>query len=145
MSLETGRYIITSGDYAVGRRSSEDRSLLPKGIFLTSKDWESSWVFEKSGNQQDEYTIKSNGSPIAHIDGVVVAVLTDLFSATKWIVEAVPQHGDNAYIITTPEHDQGWVSSEEVGQQISVKPLIAAPSFPPHYLPNEVFQIIKVE
>ncbi|KAJ3713035.1 serine protease inhibitor [Lentinula guzmanii] len=121
MSLETGRYIIISRDYAVGRHVPEDRSLLPKGIFLTPKDWESNqWVFEKAGNQPNEYTITSNSSPIAHIDGVVVAVLTDLFSATKWIVEAVPQHGDNAYIITTPEHDQGWFSPEEVGQQVSL-------------------------
>ncbi|KAJ3790415.1 serine protease inhibitor [Lentinula aff. detonsa] len=145
MSLETGRYIIISGDYAVGRHFPEDRSLLPKGIFLIPKDWETNWVFEKSGNQQNEYTITSNGSPTAHIDGAVVALLTELFSVTKWIVEAVPQHGHNAYIITTPEHDQGWVSSEEVGQQILVKPLIATHSLPPQYLRNGVFQIIKVE
>ncbi|KAJ3966001.1 hypothetical protein EV361DRAFT_605325 [Lentinula raphanica] len=101
MSLVSGRYIIHNGDNTVGRRSAEDLSFLPKQIVLTPRDQETNRVFEKTGNQENEYTIKSFGSPTAHIDGLVVALLTDYVPATQWIVEQIPQHGDNAYMFAT--------------------------------------------
>ncbi|KAJ3836903.1 hypothetical protein F5878DRAFT_623948 [Lentinula raphanica] len=92
MSLELGRYIIHNGDNTVGRRSAEDLSLLPKQIVSTPRDWqETNRVFEKIGNQENGYTIKSFGSPTAHIDGLVVALLIDYVPATQWIVEQIPQ------------------------------------------------------
>ncbi|KAJ3826485.1 hypothetical protein F5880DRAFT_1610175 [Lentinula raphanica] len=117
MSLVSGRYIIHNGDNTVGRRSAEDLSFLPKQIVLTPRDQETNRVFEKTGNQENEYTIKSFGSPTAHIDGLVVALLTDYVPATQWIVEQIPQHGDNAYIILTPERELGWVAPDGVDEQ----------------------------
>ncbi|KAJ3836904.1 serine protease inhibitor [Lentinula raphanica] len=145
MSLETGRYFIFNRDYAVGRRRAEDLSLLPKHIVLTPRKQETTWIFERTGDRENEYTITSNGSPIAHIDGLVVALLTKMFSATKWIVERVPQHGENAYIILNPEREQGWIAPEDFDDQVTVGPLIATRSYSPHYLSNSVFEIVKIE
>ncbi|KAJ3711040.1 serine protease inhibitor [Lentinula raphanica] len=145
MSLETGRYIIYNREYAVGRRLAEDLSLAPKEIVLTSQEQQTTWIFEKTGNQENEYSITSNHSPTAHIEGYVFALLTEFFSATKWIVERVPQHGDNAYIILTPGRDQGWTAADDIYDRITVGPLITTNSYPPQYHPKSVFQILNIE
>ncbi|KAF8826019.1 serine protease inhibitor [Lentinula edodes] len=145
MSLSAGLYIIRNGDNIVGRRFAEDRSLLPKKIVLSPSGSNSTWVFEKCGNGSNEYIIKSNGSPTAHIEDNVFAILMDVGEITNWIVEPVPQHSENSYIITTPDRTSGWVAPTEIDEQIACKPLIVMRTFPPRYPPNEVFQIIKVE
>ncbi|KAJ3996771.1 hypothetical protein F5050DRAFT_1570840, partial [Lentinula boryana] len=47
------------------------------------------------------YIIRSNGSPTAVIDQGVFVILMDL-EATNWVVEAVPQHGENSYMYVNP-------------------------------------------
>ncbi|KAJ4476139.1 hypothetical protein C8R41DRAFT_846549 [Lentinula lateritia] len=98
MSLSTGLYIIQNGDNIVGRQFAEDRSLLPKKIVLSPNGSNSTWVFEKSGDGVNEYIIKSNGSPTAHIENDVFAILMDVGGIMNWIVEPVPQHGENSYM-----------------------------------------------
>ncbi|KAJ4473845.1 serine protease inhibitor [Lentinula aciculospora] len=142
MSLETGRYLIHHGDKVVSRRFAEDRSLRPKRIdLLDPSDREITWIIEKSG---DEYILNNRGAPTAHIEDNVFALLIHQESATKWIIEAVPRHGKNAYIIKTSD-GKGWVAPDKVGEQIIYRPLIVGPSEPPTFPLNQVFQIIKLE
>ncbi|KAJ3861654.1 serine protease inhibitor [Lentinula novae-zelandiae] len=98
MSLSTGLYIIQNGDNIIDRRFAEDRSLLPKTIVLSPTGSNSTWVFEKSDNGSNEYIIKSYGSPTAHIENNVFAILMNVSGITNWIVEPVPQHGENSYM-----------------------------------------------
>ncbi|KAJ3812725.1 hypothetical protein F5876DRAFT_74602 [Lentinula aff. lateritia] len=93
-------------------------------------------------------------------------ILMDVGEITNWIVEPVPQHGENSYMyviamtlssplrdlltplllsITTPDRTSGWVAPTEIDEQIACRPLIVMPTFPPRYPPNEVFEITEVE
>ncbi|KAJ4473844.1 serine protease inhibitor [Lentinula aciculospora] len=143
MSLETGRYLIHHGDKVVSRRLIEDRSNNPKGIFLLNPDekLELTWIIEKSGN---EYILSNRNAPTGPIKDHVFAHLINQELAVKWTIEAVPQHGKNAYIIKTSD-GKGWVAPDKVDEQIIYKTLIVGPSEPPTFPLNEVFQIIKLE
>ncbi|KAK7448420.1 hypothetical protein VKT23_013683 [Stygiomarasmius scandens] len=140
MSLPSGTYIIRNGDKNVGRRLAEDKSLLPKQVVLLPDGQDSTWEIENIGN--DGYLLKNRNSPTANINDQVAALLIDQESAEKWHLEAVPQHGENRYIITTQDQSKGWVAPEESNEQIKCQPLISTRSFPPLYLPTEVFEIV---
>ncbi|KAJ4479548.1 serine protease inhibitor [Lentinula edodes] len=143
MALETGLYTIKNGEKLVGRALAEDLSLLPKRIILTESERTSIWAIEKS-DKENEYLLISFGSPTTHIENHVFALLINQEQATKWIVKAVPQHGENAYVISTSE-GKGWVAPKELNEQIEYRVLIVGQSLPPRYPLNEVFQITKAE
>ncbi|KAJ4473852.1 serine protease inhibitor [Lentinula aciculospora] len=144
MALETGLYTIKNGDKFVGRALAEDLSLRPKKVIVTDND--SKWAIEKLGNNLDTfYTLISNGSPTAHIEHNVFALVIDRELATKWIIQHVPQHGENAHSIFGSDFEGGWTAPEEIGEQIRYRPLIFQPSVPPHYSPNGVFHIVKAQ
>ncbi|KAJ3851784.1 serine protease inhibitor [Lentinula lateritia] len=151
MALETGRYIIKNGENIVGRALAEDLSLRPKRVILTDHDSTVvihflQWAVEKLGNNLDTfYTLISNGSPTAHIEHNVYALVIDRELATKWYMRPIPQNGETAYIVTGTDREGGWVAPGKVGEQIEYKPLIVAPSEPPRYPTNQVFHFTKVE
>ncbi|KAJ4473842.1 serine protease inhibitor [Lentinula aciculospora] len=144
MSLTTGRYLIKNEDNVVGRALAEDLSLQPKRIILLPPDDKTSTP--ASLNLHDnEYIIISNGSPTAHIENHIFALLIDRGAATKWLVQAVPQHGENAFIITTAARQYGWSAPGEANEQIGYSRLVVGRSLPPRYSPHQVFQITKAE
>ncbi|KAK7047233.1 hypothetical protein VNI00_006899 [Paramarasmius palmivorus] len=144
MSLESGLYIIRNIDKAVGRKQAEDRSLLPKRVVVLPPSVEDpKWEIQKEDSNR--YILKVQGAPTANIDRLVFALLQDEESAEKWRIEAVPQHGENRYIITTQDQNEGWVAPEETDDQVKCQPLVATKSLPPQYLPTEVFEIVRAE
>ncbi|THU89591.1 hypothetical protein K435DRAFT_677610, partial [Dendrothele bispora CBS 962.96] len=81
-------------------------------------------------------------APTANIDNLVFALLINEDEAEEWRIEAVPQHGENRYIITTQDQQNGWVAPDTLEEQINCKPLVVMQSLPPQYPPTEVFEII---
>ncbi|THU82753.1 serine protease inhibitor [Dendrothele bispora CBS 962.96] len=143
MSLESGIYTIRNRDNNVGRSLTEDRSLGPKRILLLPQDVkpeEIKWEIEKLDH--NSYTLKIRDAPTANIDNLVFALLINKGEAEKWRIEAVPQHGENRYIITTQDKKDGWVAPDAPDEQIICKPLTATKSQPPQYLPTEFYEIV---
>ncbi|KIJ56044.1 hypothetical protein M422DRAFT_150632 [Sphaerobolus stellatus SS14] len=143
MSLEAGTYIIRNGNNSVGRSLLEDLSLFPKPVVLLppSVTAEDTKINKTDSNG---YVIKFRGAPSASIDHRVVALLSEGEEAGQWRIKAVPQHGPNRYIITTQDQDDGWVAPNDPYEQLMCKPLIASLSLPPRYLPNSVFEIVRI-
>ncbi|PIL29909.1 hypothetical protein GSI_07819 [Ganoderma sinense ZZ0214-1] len=165
MSLESGRYYITSADggFPVGRRLAEDRSLRPKGIYKLPMGTESVWEVEKLAN--GSYRMKNRGATVGRGHaGFLVAFLVDEEAEnapTEWNLRfdvARAKDGDvfawhdelidilcsSAYgSISERSGVLGWVLPEsndiEPYQQVHVGVLIVGPSEPPTFPPNEVF------
>ncbi|KAJ3851788.1 serine protease inhibitor [Lentinula lateritia] len=145
MSLSTGLYTIQNGDNIVA-----DRSLLPKKIVLSPSGSNSTSL----KNPAMAVTNISSRVTVLQLRTLRTTILMDVGEITNWIVEPVPQHGENSYIdlltplllgITTPDRTSGWVAPTEIDEQIACRPLIVMPTFPPRYPPNEVFEITEVE
>ncbi|KAF5366264.1 hypothetical protein D9758_005808 [Tetrapyrgos nigripes] len=141
--LQSGTYVVRNGDFEVGRNLREDRTLLPKPVVLGPDVQGTTLEIEQIGSEGNNYLIKARGAPTANINNLVSALLTNEETAEEWRIEAVPQHGENRYIITTQDQEEGWVAPDEPGAQINCKPLISTKSFPPMYLPTEVFEIVS--
>ncbi|KAJ3756393.1 serine protease inhibitor [Lentinula raphanica] len=143
MSLETGRYIIHNGDKVVSRKRAEDRSLNPKRIFLLDPSAEeTTWIIEKVDD--GKYFLNNRGAPTTHIDDHVFAILIHQEDATKWNIEAVPQHGEGKFIITTGD-GKGWIAPGNANEQIIYRTLKVGRSEPPTYPLNEIFQITRLD
>ncbi|KAJ3818595.1 serine protease inhibitor [Lentinula raphanica] len=142
MSLETGHYLIHNGGKFVSRSFTEDRTLSPKNVdLLEPSDRESTWIIEKT---DDGYILNNRGAPTTHIDDHIFALLINQGSATKWNIEAVPQHGEGKYIITS--EGKGWVAPDNVNEQIGYSALVVeGSSDKPTYQKKAVFEIIKLE
>ncbi|KAG2010593.1 hypothetical protein CC2G_013406 [Coprinopsis cinerea AmutBmut pab1-1] len=150
MSIPSGTYEITSkeNDLHVGRPLAEDRSLLPKRIVVLPKDGSNSdiyWVVEKTDG--DTYILKSRGSPVAPLDGKLVADLLGELQDNKWKITAQPQHGENVFTVENASNtEEGWVVPQDAEElsQVEVRPLIATRSLPPLYPPSELFVFKQV-
>ena len=117
MTLQPGKYLIKSksqGTY-IGRHVDEDRSLLPKRVLLLPPDFApapeviglsidtlnvaeipfSQW--EVIMLDEGIYILKARSNHVTHFDNLVFAVLLPEPPATKWRIEAQPQHGQNIY------------------------------------------------
>ncbi|RPD66161.1 hypothetical protein L227DRAFT_134503 [Lentinus tigrinus ALCF2SS1-6] len=117
MSLKDGIYTITtsSGGHLVGRHWVEDKSLLPKRVVtLHSVGYtQPKWDVHAVGN--GNYKIKTGGSYVGVMpDGHVFAfLLEDMIQGSEWKIQHVPQHGDNAYIITKGDGSEGWTYKDK--------------------------------
>lgn len=159
MSFQAGKYIIKSKSTVaglfIGRCVSEDDSLLPKKILLLPLDDPAPEVFQhhvehaassllKSFFFQWEiilvdhgsYVLKTGGNHVANYDEHVYAILSPGTPATKWKIEAQPQHGDDifTYVESLPDNDRrpellhsiseasgsGWVCPEEILEQVEL-------------------------
>ncbi|KAF9524449.1 hypothetical protein CPB83DRAFT_838895 [Crepidotus variabilis] len=87
--------------------------------------------------------ISARGSFTAAIDNKLFAILENAPPAENWIINKVPQAGENKYIISKGDGSAGWVNG--VSTQVSVTPLYVSPSFPPYYPPNEVWEITSYD
>ncbi|KAM5542222.1 hypothetical protein V8D89_004095 [Ganoderma adspersum] len=156
MSLESGKYYITSADggFPIGRRLVEDRSLNPKGIFKLPLGTESIWDVEKLAN--GNYSLKNRGAIVGGANGHLFAFLIEDQAATattEWIFRADERRareGDAYVIFEAPTGSpNGWVvpdsTDAEPYPQVVLRIIIAGPSLPPFYPPNQVFFFKKVD
>ena len=85
-------------------------------------------------------TLYAGHAPLGVIDQRLFALLTDHEQAAQWVITPVPQHGENAVIIQSPDRSTGiLLPDQQLGTQVAVRPLIAGHSYPPIYPPNEVW------
>ncbi|KAG9007459.1 hypothetical protein FRB93_007874 [Tulasnella sp. JGI-2019a] len=84
-----------------------------------------------------------DGKWAANDDGKL-AVTNDL--SVLWRITNDERNGPGAFVIGRTDGPEGWVmSEEEPGNQVAVRILIVAPSWPPFYPPNEVWMLSRVE
>ncbi|KAG9013673.1 hypothetical protein FRB94_001235 [Tulasnella sp. JGI-2019a] len=136
MSLIPGTYIIKSkmNDLYIGPNNGAVISL-PPGTEAPR------WQVEQSGN--GTYVVKIDGKWAANDDGKL-AVTSDL--SVLWRITNDERNGPGAFVIGRTDGPEGWVmSEEEPGNQVAVRILIVAPSWPPFYPPNEVWMLSRVE
>ncbi|TEB22180.1 hypothetical protein FA13DRAFT_1716303 [Coprinellus micaceus] len=149
--LQTGHYHIVSKstNTRVGRHFVEDHSLLPKKILVLPKDFSDRqpWLIIKDEGSDDTYTLRADGAAVVHIHGKLFAELLDHSPSQKaWKIQAQPHHGENTFTVVSA-HDQGlgWVVPDnEPFTQLHVRPLIVAPSIPPHFPSSELFEIVRL-
>ncbi|KAF3187027.1 hypothetical protein TWF788_002607 [Orbilia oligospora] len=149
--LQSGTYIITSvsTNLKVSRTLGEDKSLLPKKVFvLPAKEQASTW--EVTRNRDGTYTLKNKGSPVVEIEDKLFAQLTGPPLETRWKVSSVYWHGADQWIIETPSGSDGWLLKDDPAadkdglKQVDVGPLIANLSLPPQYPAYERFRFTRV-
>ncbi|KAJ2912166.1 hypothetical protein MD484_g8250, partial [Candolleomyces efflorescens] len=147
MSLSEGPYIIRSrqNNAIVGRNPTEDRSLLPKGVFVypagdSSIVPQATWSIKPEGD--GTYLLQVFGGYAIEENKALYADIREPPTLTKWKIEHQPQHGDFVYTITLPQSGDGWrVDNTEDWSQLAVGPLAATRSIPPQYLPSGIFTI----
>ncbi|KAF9256083.1 serine protease inhibitor [Marasmius fiardii PR-910] len=142
MSLETGFYVIHNEGTVIGRRLGESFSSSPKAIIKHRKETlnrQGVWKVEKVG--PDVYTLSTQGAYTSKIEGRVYAILLLEPPPEKWIIEPVPQHGNNKYIILSETRQKGWVAPYEDTEPVNVRSLVSTCSPPSFYTPDEVFEI----
>ncbi|KAK6331436.1 hypothetical protein TWF730_004518 [Orbilia blumenaviensis] len=61
-----------------------------------------------------------------------------------WDIKHFERGGGKDYVLTGEEGIEGWYAEGDVGAQISYRPLIVAPSYPPFYPPTEVFKFTSL-
>ncbi|KAF3931436.1 hypothetical protein ABW19_dt0202727 [Dactylella cylindrospora] len=149
-TLEPGLYIIRSKAFPnfIGRRNQEDMSLLPKKIMTLPEGVEAPrWEVQRhEGGPEPHYTLKAGGSHTATIDDKLWAILLPEPIAERWIITAQPQHGENTYTVEKENREGGWViPNDEPYVQVDVRPLIVAPSLPPHFPPTELFEFVRID
>jgi len=149
MSLSSGIYIITSNaDGAnVGRHPIEDRSLHPKPVLALPKEIDPpKFIVEQNDTG---YKLKAHGSPLGVYNNQVFAFLLEESQFENWVITAQPQHGKNVYTVEQNDRFAGWIVDNAEGpfggHFINVKPLIVAPSLPPHFPQNELFTFIRID
>ncbi|KAF3316566.1 hypothetical protein TWF173_001851 [Orbilia oligospora] len=142
MSLETGTYFITSNysNGIVGRNTANDgEQIFSLPPFSDPQQWE---IIKLCGG----YSLRIGGTETAELNGMVHALTHDQPMAESWDIKPHEQHGPNVYTIEKLDGSLGWVmAAEEIFAPISVQPIVATKSLPPHYSPPCLFQIIKVE
>ncbi|THG97320.1 hypothetical protein EW026_g4655 [Hermanssonia centrifuga] len=141
--LSTGNYIITNkadGQTLAIGRGAEDKSLLPKKVVSLPPSVEAPvWSIQLLDN--GKYTLKIGGAPATEIDSEVYAVYLEQIRLTEWVITPTPQH-----VSEKGDRSAGWVlPKKESLTQVAVKPLVAALSLPPQYLPSERFEIIPID
>ncbi|KAJ2911343.1 hypothetical protein MD484_g9071, partial [Candolleomyces efflorescens] len=150
MSLESGTYKITNNatNGPVGAEGSS--GTLTKVVSFPS-DHEAKaplWKLTKlsDGNYQ---LVQAQGAAVEIGNLLFVANRNVFPNHATWKIEHVSHLGDDAYIITSANaggRSLGWVVTKPIPfSQVSVRPLIVVPSFPPQYPPNEVFTIVRVD
>ncbi|PIL29899.1 hypothetical protein GSI_07809 [Ganoderma sinense ZZ0214-1] len=154
MSLESGQYIITSafGGYGIGRRTIEDRSLMPKGIYVLPQDAESPWHVERL--EDGTYKLKNKGDLVgSSIIGQLLAFLLpggEIGATMNWTFRPDVKSGNpDAWVITeVGGHGRAWSVPDSNLHDIPhvvVKPLAVGLSEPPTFPPTEVFIFKKVD
>ncbi|KAM5542125.1 hypothetical protein V8D89_004208 [Ganoderma adspersum] len=152
MSLEGGNYYITSvdGGFPIGRKTAEDRSLRPKGIYKLPQGTESMWTVERLDN--GNYKLQNRGAIVGGALGHLFAFLIPEEAAaatTEWTFKRDELNKDpNAFIILEANGHDGWVAPDsnfDFAPHILLRPLIAGLSEPPTYPPNQVFIFKKVD
>ncbi|THH33048.1 hypothetical protein EUX98_g1124 [Antrodiella citrinella] len=150
-TLKPGSYMIESllNGNAVHRFPTEDHSLLPKAIFLLSKGVQGHGFWDVKRTNDGGYILAANRSPVATIDGKLFAILLDMPPPQVWDIKLSERDGPDCFIIAERYSPRGWVANADADDdelnQISVRPLIIGPSYPPFYPPNEVFKFIRVD
>ncbi|KAJ2911656.1 hypothetical protein MD484_g8758, partial [Candolleomyces efflorescens] len=150
MSLENGTYIITNKATRrpVGALEGSSDPLtrvvtLPGGVKAPF------WKLTKEG--EDSYKLSQEQGAALEINNLLFLDLkTHYPHPATWKIERVSHEGDDAgYIITSSNEGGvplGWVVTNPTPfSQVSVRHLIATPSFPPQYPPSEVFSIVRVD
>ncbi|TEB22181.1 proteinase inhibitor [Coprinellus micaceus] len=148
--IQTGHYRIRSKatNTPVGRHFVEDLSLMPKRVLVLPNDTPHGpqpWIIIKEDD--DTYTLRAGGAPVANINGQLFANLLDQAIGQKaWKIEAQPQHGENTFtIVSAHEQHLGWVvPNEEPYTQLDVRPLISTKSLPPQFPSNQLFEIVPL-
>ncbi|KAK6529349.1 hypothetical protein TWF281_008526 [Arthrobotrys megalospora] len=142
MSLETGIYLITSNysNAAVGRNTAGDgEQVFSLPPFSDPQKWEIIKL-------RDGYNLRLEGAETAELNGMVHALTHNQPMAETWDIKAHEQHGPDVYTIEKLDSPLGWVmAADEAFAPISVQPIIATKSLPPHYLPPCLFQITKID
>ncbi|KIJ97957.1 hypothetical protein K443DRAFT_629295 [Laccaria amethystina LaAM-08-1] len=133
MPLPTGKYFIRNKAFNsfVQRAAREDHSLLPKPIVsIAHGERAYPGAIEE---QYGLYTIKAGGAPAFSKNRLVfVSLLEEVDEGVKCI--------DN------PVTKEGWVLSEdEAATQVACRFLIAGPSEPPFYPPNQLWIITPAD
>ncbi|KAK6335166.1 hypothetical protein TWF718_010602 [Orbilia javanica] len=147
--LQSGTYIITSisTGLKVSRTLGEDKSLLPKKVFvLPPKEEASTW--EVTRNRDGTYILKNKGSPVVEIEDKLFAQLTGPPLENRWKISSVYWQGADQWIIENPSGSEGWLlkggAEKDQYKQVDVGPLIATLSLPPQYPANERFSFKRV-
>ncbi|KIP06697.1 hypothetical protein PHLGIDRAFT_448464 [Phlebiopsis gigantea 11061_1 CR5-6] len=149
--LPNGEYTIINKatELIVGRNVFEDKSGLPKGIFTLdpSVGTEDGRRWTIVNVEEGRSVLRAGGAPVGERERLLYAFINnDIADAGigEWIIEKVPQEGEDCYIIVNPtDRLIGWVahSEEAKDKQIEVRELISTKSLPPRYPHHQVFVI----
>ncbi|KAI0079442.1 hypothetical protein K474DRAFT_1705554 [Panus rudis PR-1116 ss-1] len=130
MSLPaTGHYLITStkDHRLIGRKTHEELSVSPKGIFHlpsdTSRAFEGSgWIVEKESPEGNTYKLRSRYAPTGverGSDHKVVAILLSEPELEHWILEPTDQA--HVYILKTHDGRLGWTIENPDAEDSPIK------------------------
>ncbi|TCD69116.1 hypothetical protein EIP91_008758 [Steccherinum ochraceum] len=163
MSLESGTYIIINHQHEgfVSRARIEDRSGLPKPVFVLPVGVQPTGKWRVDKTSEGKYVLSALGSPTGYWerDGTrtlyafLNGPLDENARPVDWTIREVDTTtGRYGYIVETtlPGGEKvGW-STDDVptgvfGIHIAVKPLVSTRSEPPQFLPSDVFQFERVK
>ncbi|KAJ2912556.1 hypothetical protein MD484_g7853, partial [Candolleomyces efflorescens] len=145
MSLETGKYIITSRSTEGGLGPyGHSEGPLTKVVALPSAVDKPVWKLTKV--EEGLYTITQDG-------GVAIEQKGFLFLSEQddkkhlWRLESISHQGENAYTIMNAKGygGSGWSVpiTNGANKQVAVRTLIVHPTWPPRYPEFELFDIVK--
>jgi len=141
-ALPTDQYYIRNEDTFAGRNLREDHSLNPKAVFCPTDDSDPQlWHLVALPNGR--YILKIRGAPTGVLHKHLYAFLVEEGEPEEWVITRRESGGHRAqYTIETASRTAGWVAEKGAEiPQIAVRPLIVGPSEPPHYPPNELWNI----
>ncbi|TEB29795.1 hypothetical protein FA13DRAFT_1814915 [Coprinellus micaceus] len=95
---------------------------------------------------KDTYEISIDGGLATNFEGQLFAV-SKAESDKEWKIELQKVHGSDIYTITTrrSSFSEGWhLATDDEFTQLSVRPLVMVPSYPPRFIHNEIFKIVPV-
>ncbi|KAJ2911657.1 hypothetical protein MD484_g8756, partial [Candolleomyces efflorescens] len=150
MSLENGTYIIRNQSTKTPIGALEEGKPIPISKVVTLPGGVRAPLWKVTKERDGFYKFTQDGGAAIEINKLLfVDSKIEDPHLTTWKVEHVPQHGDDAYIVTNLKFggpSLGWVVTEPAPYaQVAVRPLISTPSFPPRFPPNEVFDFIRAD
>jgi len=139
--LPTDQYYIRNENTFAGRNRREDRSLNPKGVFCPTDSDPELWELVALTN--GHYTLKARGASTGEINKLLYAFLIDEDRAEEWVITKRETTSPRAlYTIEKASGYGGWVAQKDSDNpQIAVRPLIVAPTYPPTFPSNELWNI----
>jgi len=140
-NLPTGQYCIRNGDAFADRNRAEDLSLNPKEVFCPTDDPDSQ-LWDLVALPNCHYILKARGAPTGVLHKHLYAFLVDE-APEQWVITQRESAEHLAqYTIENASQTAGWVAEKGAERpQIAVRPLIVGPSEPPHFPPNELWNI----